>query len=304
MKLHNYLDHSLISLYNNEVTSKEDLIKAMVKRIEKHPTIEKSKLSADMIFDALMKRESLASTGLGNGVAMPHARLPEIDEIVVSFFTLEREIDYGALDNLPVSVAALILIPEKKPGKGLKIMAQFAHLFAKHLEKVKTIRSVKELIRLVAELDLSIEEPLLAKDIMSELPFEVFEETPLKDITKQMETFHLNGVPVLNSAHELVGEITCGNLFNIGIPEFFKSLKSVSFVSYYDPFEGYFEQEAKAVASTVMTPVATPLELSTTILEIVYLLVVKKYPMLYVVDAGKVVGMINPNTVLNRIINL
>lgn len=73
--------------------------------------------------DSLLERESLGPTGVGHGVALPHARLPEIEHVVGIFVMLETPIDFGAVDRQPVDIAFALFAPEDAGVEHLKALA-------------------------------------------------------------------------------------------------------------------------------------------------------------------------------------
>jgi PTS system nitrogen regulatory IIA component len=78
------------------------------------------------IFDALLQRERLGSTGIGNGIAIPHGKFPELKRLVGVFARLERPIDYEALDGQTVDLVFLLLAPEAAGADHLKGLARIA----------------------------------------------------------------------------------------------------------------------------------------------------------------------------------
>lgn len=80
------------------------------------------------IFDALLQRERLGSTGIGNGIAIPHGKLAKIDHIFGIFARLDRPIDFEALDGEPVDLILLLLAPESAGADHLKALARAARL--------------------------------------------------------------------------------------------------------------------------------------------------------------------------------
>ena len=82
------------------------------------------------VFRALWRREQLGSTGLGHGVAVPHARVAGIREPIVALLCTKRPIAFGAPDQKPVSVLFVILVPEDANEEHLKILAAVSGLFA------------------------------------------------------------------------------------------------------------------------------------------------------------------------------
>ena len=87
-----------------------------------------SKLPAREIFDAILQRERLGPTGVGDGVAIPHGKLTKCERICGVFAKLERPIDFEALDGQPVDLIFLLLAPEGAGADHLKALARVARL--------------------------------------------------------------------------------------------------------------------------------------------------------------------------------
>ncbi len=88
------------------------------------------RLSQGEIFDSLLGRERLGSTGLGNGIAIPHGRLSGTDEAIAAFMKVEKGIDYDAPDRQPVDLLFALIVPEASTEEHLQILAQLAEMFA------------------------------------------------------------------------------------------------------------------------------------------------------------------------------
>lgn len=80
------------------------------------------------ILDVLMQRERLGSTAIGNGIAIPHGKLPKLDRLFGLFARLDRPIDFEALDGQPVDLIFLLLAPENAGADHLKALARIARL--------------------------------------------------------------------------------------------------------------------------------------------------------------------------------
>jgi len=87
-----------------------------------------SGLPARAIFDALLQRERLGSTGVGDGVAIPHGKLAKCERIFGVFARLERGIDFEAPDGLPVDLIFMLIAPESAGADHLKALASIARL--------------------------------------------------------------------------------------------------------------------------------------------------------------------------------
>jgi len=82
------------------------------------------------IFDSLVARERLGSTGLGNGVALPHGRLRCLKQPIAALVTLREGIDFDAIDQQPVDLLYALLVPEESNDEHLRILAHLAGLFS------------------------------------------------------------------------------------------------------------------------------------------------------------------------------
>ncbi len=82
------------------------------------------------VFDSLIGRERLGSTGLGKGVALPHGRMKGLDAPIAALLTLEHGIDYDAVDKQPVDLLLALLVPEESTDEHLQILAQLAEMFS------------------------------------------------------------------------------------------------------------------------------------------------------------------------------
>jgi PTS system nitrogen regulatory IIA component len=80
------------------------------------------------VFDTILQRERLGSTGVGNGIAIPHGKLAKLDKLFGLFARLERPIDFEALDGQPVDLVFLLLAPEGAGADHLRALARVARL--------------------------------------------------------------------------------------------------------------------------------------------------------------------------------
>lgn len=80
-------------------------------------------LNADVVLDAMLAREALGPTGVGHGIALPHARLSDLDSVLGVFVLLDKPIDFGSVDRQPVDIAFALFAPEDAGVDHLKALA-------------------------------------------------------------------------------------------------------------------------------------------------------------------------------------
>jgi PTS system nitrogen regulatory IIA component len=91
------------------------------------------------IFELLLERDRLGSTGVGDGVAIPHAKLPEMDRIVGVFAHLAKPVMFEAVDDQPVDIAFMLLAPEGSGADHLKALSRIARI----LRNQSTLASIR-----------------------------------------------------------------------------------------------------------------------------------------------------------------
>lgn len=106
-------------------------------------------LSAGELFNTLIGRERLGSTGLGHGVALPHGRLAKSRQAIGAFAKLRRGVDFDAIDRQPVDLVFGLLVPEHFTDEHLKILAYLAEMFSdpafcEHLRAADSDRTLYE----------------------------------------------------------------------------------------------------------------------------------------------------------------
>ncbi len=108
---------------NLRVTSKKQALQELAKR-----AADLTGKSERSIFEVLIERERLGTTGVGNGIAIPHGKLPGLDRLYGLFARLNKPIDFDAIDEQPVDLICLLLAPETAGADHLKALARVSRL--------------------------------------------------------------------------------------------------------------------------------------------------------------------------------
>ncbi len=87
-------------------------------------------IARSLVFDSLFARERLGTTGLGQGVAIPHGRIKGLKEALGALYRLAQPVPFDAPDGNPVSLAFVLLVPEKATEKHLQILSELAQMFS------------------------------------------------------------------------------------------------------------------------------------------------------------------------------
>ncbi len=149
MKLSDFVVRDAI-LPNLQVESKEAAIRAMVESLKKSGHIPPDE--EEGIVAAIMKREELGSTGIGNGVAVPHTKHPSVDRLVATVAIAPAGVDFASLDGEAVYILFLLVSPPERPGDHLRGLENISrHLrnqnFCNFLKQSKSNTEVMDLLQ-------------------------------------------------------------------------------------------------------------------------------------------------------------
>ena len=136
-----------------QVTSKEDAIRSMVAALKEAGSIPAD--DEEGIVSAVLKREELGSTGIGNGVAVPHTKHPSVDRLIATVALAKDGVDFASLDGEDVFILFLLVSPPDRPGDHLRGLENIS----RHLRNqnfcnfLKQASSAAEVIDLLNEAD-------------------------------------------------------------------------------------------------------------------------------------------------------
>ncbi len=150
MNITTLLDKSAVSV-GLKARGKDEVLSELVDLIVESGCIKKSE-KAD-IFKKLKEREALGSTGIGKGIAIPHAKCPKIKKMVAAFGVSKEGIDFKSLDGESSHIFFLLIVPGETPGAHLKALAKISRLLDDKFirDRVKAAKSSRELLGIIKE---------------------------------------------------------------------------------------------------------------------------------------------------------
>ena len=148
MKITDFLDKRCVIIGMRSRTKKE-AIKELLTKLKENGFIKDEK----EILETVMEREKLGSTGIGQGIAVPHAKSDQIENLVAALGISKTGIDFNSLDGEPVNIVFLVLAPTKSVGLHLKALAKIARLLKDRVFRnaLKDAQSPEEIIDLIKE---------------------------------------------------------------------------------------------------------------------------------------------------------
>ena len=140
-----------------EAIDKRGVIREFSRLLKSTGRIEKE----DELMRVLLEREALGSTGIGDGVAIPHAKLPFLPEMIIAFGRSSRGVDFQSRDAKPVHLFFLLVTPDDRPGEYLKALSRISRILKNPVlrEKLRQASQRQELQRLIFEEDNKYPQP-------------------------------------------------------------------------------------------------------------------------------------------------
>ncbi|MGO1750210.1 MAG: PTS IIA-like nitrogen regulatory protein PtsN [Marinobacter sp.] len=114
-----------LTLCKVPASSKKRVLEFIAEQIHQH----NSALSEGQIFNNLIARERLGSTGIGQGIAIPHCRLEGLEQVIGVLMTLEETVEFDAIDNQPVDLVFALVVPKEATSEHLELLSQLAEKF-------------------------------------------------------------------------------------------------------------------------------------------------------------------------------
>ena len=145
MEIHDILTPECV-LVSVRATSKKQALQELARQASQATGIPER-----TIFDVLLERERLGTTGVGRGIAIPHGKLPELDHLFGVFATLDQPVDFDSVDDQPVDLVFLLLAPESAGADHLKALARISRLMRDSAlcDRLRTVTDPGELFKLI-----------------------------------------------------------------------------------------------------------------------------------------------------------
>lgn len=305
MKFSSYLSEDRI-IFNLKGNSFEELISNLLSEIgKKNRTVKAEK---DIMLKAILKRESEASTYIGEGVAIPHARLEYFDDLIVTIGFPEKPFFMKGSKNEEVKVLIVIVADILKNKSILKIMSGISRICLKNrklLDEIIHCKSPEQVIKLIEETKIEIDHNIIADDLFTQIPSPVKVDNTLEDIARRIIAENVSGIPVIDNDNNFLGEITERELISFGMPKHTTVLNDLSFLTIGEPFENYLVNEKiTTIESIYRKKGIITVDRKASLMEISYLFMNKGVTRIYVVEENKYIGVIFRSDIIKKILHI
>ncbi|WP_297599098.1 CBS domain-containing protein [uncultured Cetobacterium sp.] len=307
MKLSSYLSEKVI-IPNIVGNNMNELIVDLLDKAVKNK--QSLKVEKEVIRKAILKREEEASTYLGYGVAIPHARLENFDDILVIIGFLEKPIKVKNLANKEEELKVVILVVADvlKGKKILKIMSGISKLALKNraiLDQIIEEKSPSQTIKILDKANIEIDHNITAEDLFTNHPKPAVLKNTLEDIAKRIIMEKVSGIPVVDESNRFLGEITERELIAFGMPKYTTILTDLNFMTIGEPFENYIVNEkTTTIEDLYRKDGVITVDKEASLMEVCYLFMNRGVTRIYVVENGKYLGIILRSDIIRKILHI
>lgn len=284
--------------------TKTEAISELVDKLFGIKSLSAGSINKEEALRQILEREKLQSTGVGSCVAFPHARIQGWKEFTVALGISQKGIDFNSADKKPVNFICLMISSQEEPYIILQTMAAMARLVSKSKDIGVFFKSKtpEDIVKEFSAQSVEATRVILARDIMRPVKVVAYLDSRVEDIARQMHLHQYDVVPVVDKDNKFCGEISCFDIFEYSIPDFFHQLNTVSFVRHFDPFEKYFKIKHSLAVRDILDNKGTAIPADTTLVEIIFQLTVKNKPKLFVINGSSLLGEIDRFSIVDKIL--
>lgn len=307
MKLSSYLSEKVI-IPNIKGSNINELVENLLDQlVENNKSLKNEK---GVMKKAVLKREEEASTYLGHGVAIPHARLEHYDDILVAIGFPEKPVIVKTHDNKEeeLKIVILVIADVLKGKKILKIMSGISKLAMKNkviLDRIIEEKNPIETIKILEAANIEVDHNITAEDLMTNIPKPVKETNTLEDIAKIIIMEKVSGIPVVDKNNNFLGEITERELIAFGMPKYTTILNDLNFMTVGEPFENYLiNEKTTTIEELYRREGVVTVDREASLMEVSYLFMNRGVTRIYVVESGKYLGIILRSDIIRKILHI
>ena len=306
MKLSSYLNEKFI-FENVEGNTIEEVIHSVVAKVSNCDKVINS--CKNIVEDAVIKREHEIPTAIGKGIAIPHARIDEYNDVSVIIAKLKNSIEdeIAALHTIDkVDLIFMIVAGRTKNKTVLKLMSSISRLAQQDefLEKIRREKDEKNIIKIIQNYEVDVKDRIIAEDVMCTDLIPARLTDTFEEIATRLILENRAGLPVIDDRGNFVGEITERELIEFGMPKYTSLLNDLSFMTVGEPFEEYFKNEGRVTVNELYRKNPKITDRKASIMEISFLMVTQGNTRLYVVENGKYYGTIFRSDIIKKVLHI
>jgi mannitol/fructose-specific phosphotransferase system IIA component (Ntr-type) len=261
-------------------------------------------LPLDEVHEAVMKREALSSTALGLCVALPHARIPDLEDFTILVGIPESSLTDKSIDGRPVGAVFLLLTNDRRNTVLLQSLAALARLIQQDqfLDRLRAAGTAEAVWNEIDGGKVEVRKKLEARDLMKSACVHATADMTLHRLLDLMFETGVGDAVVVDSEYHILGTVTSREIIGAGFPNYMSLMENVKFLSEYKPFEEFFKKESKIAVAEFMNKEPIIVEASDPLIQVVFRMIHEQERIVFVQEDEVFVGIIDRNDIIHRVL--
>ena len=285
-------------LIHQEQISRNQLIRQMLSHLaDLHGFMD-----VDALYNSVIERENVNDTVVSNGLAIPHARIDDLQKPYVAVATSERGIPF-AKDKPSAHLILLVLIPRDQPGLYLQILRALATILRdKNASRsASQLKDASEVMRFFERGGMVLPEYVCAADIMRDEIISLRDNDTLKTAIDCFIGEHLSEIPVVDRDGEMVGIVSAGTLLKVCLPEHLLWMSDLSPIINFEPFTNVLYNEQTTWLSEILQNDYAMVQMNAPAVSVAGEMTRRNTSKCYVLNGKKLMGIIDLPAFLNKV---
>jgi PTS system nitrogen regulatory IIA component len=276
---------------NIEANNSVELIEKLAARLCKTtPGLNKKN-----IVEAVIAREDIIPTVIAPGLAVPHARIADIDRMLVALGTSLNGIEFDSPGMPPVKVAVLILTPKNDPGLHLQVLSALAKDFEDpdNIERVAALEDAAAILDYFTTGELKLPSFVRARDLMTRKYATLQESDTLHKVIDTFAMEKVKTIPVLDNEDDLRGVVSLEDILRFSLPEHLLWMNDLSSIYRFQPFADMLKSDNETKLADFMSEDMITVDIDIPAVQLAKLFIMHKVDQILVMDNGKLAGLVN-----------
>ena len=285
-------------LIHQEDVSRNQLIRLLLTHVANvHGIIE-----MDTYYNAIIERENASDTVVSHCIAIPHARLDDLDKPYVGVATSVKGIPFIE-GQPPVHLILLVLIPRDQPGLYLQILRALANILRDHdaARSISQMKTPEDVMRFFERGGVVLPDYVCAADIMNDEVLSLHSNDSLKTAIDCFIANQVNEIPVLDREDHLVGVVRAGALLKVCLPEYLLWMSDLSPIVNFEPFTTILRNEQNTSLSEILIEGFAAVQMNAPAVSVAGEMTRHNASRCYVLEGKKLKGVINLPRFLNKV---
>lgn len=254
-----------------------------------------SGLDKDFIVEEVTAREKVVPTVIAPGLAVPHARLPRLQRLLVALGTSEKGIDFNVDGMPPVNVVVLVLTPKDDPGLHLQVLSALAADFSlpDAISNVARQKKPADVLKYFHSNDVKLPEYLTARDVMNTQPVTMQESDTLQKVIEVLATDKVGDIPILDPDGDIRGVVSLEDILRFSLPDHILWMEDLSAIYRFQPFAEMLRDDEETKLADFMREDIIKVEESLPAIQLAKIFLVNNCRQIMVADGNRLVGVVN-----------